>query len=138
MADSHHPALGSPTKSAEIPAAAPLFTMVARAVQALSHRTNGNVVVVVVNPFLPRAVGLEEDWRRSFGLSKRECQVAELLAVGRSPKEIGGVLSISTHTARRHTERVYAKLGVHDRVSLALMLHRAQERTRPSRDGIRA
>jgi DNA-binding CsgD family transcriptional regulator len=61
------------------------------------------------------------------GLTAREQEVARLVAAGRSTKEVGGALGISYHTARHHTERVFAKLGVRTRVEVALMLSRGRE-----------
>ena len=50
-----------------------------------------------------------------FGLTRREVQVAELLAQGRSNQAIARHLGISAHTARHHTQRVLSKLEVHSR-----------------------
>ncbi|MBI4521079.1 MAG: LuxR family transcriptional regulator [Gemmatimonadetes bacterium] len=57
--------------------------------------------------------------RVCFGLSSQESRVALLLAQGSSNVEVASALSISPHTARRHTERVLAKLGVHSRAEVA-------------------
>ncbi len=46
-------------------------------------------------------------------LTRREREVLQLLAEGKSNKEIGVALSISTKTAETHRARVMAKLGVH-------------------------
>lgn len=56
------------------------------------------------------------------GLTPREREVAALIAIGRPTKEIAAALSISTHTARHHTERVFAKLGVQTRAAVAAVL----------------
>jgi DNA-binding CsgD family transcriptional regulator len=64
-----------------------------------------------------------DDLRSRFGLTTREIQVARLLAAGRSNAEITRALSVSAHTARRHTERVRAKLGVPTRTAVAARLH---------------
>lgn len=50
-----------------------------------------------------------------YGLTARETEVAAMLAQGRSNSAIAAALRISTHTARHHTQRVLAKLGVHSR-----------------------
>jgi len=78
------------------------------------------VAVVVLQP-APSQMDGQND-ADNFGLTKREAQVAYLVATGRSTKEIAAALSISQHTARRHTERVFAKLGVRGRVSVSLLL----------------
>jgi DNA-binding NarL/FixJ family response regulator len=50
-----------------------------------------------------------------FGLTRREEQVAILLAQGRSNQAIARELKISVHTARHHTQRILSKLEVHSR-----------------------
>lgn len=42
------------------------------------------------------------------------------VAVGRTNKEIGALLSISPRTAQRHVMNVYDKLGLESRAGLAL------------------
>ena len=53
--------------------------------------------------------------RGEFGLTPAESQVALLLARGRSNAAISAELSIAESTARRHTEKVLAKLRVRSR-----------------------
>ncbi len=60
-----------------------------------------------------------ETLRERFGLTRQEAAVALLLARGKSSAEIARELFISSHTARRHTERVLPKLGVHSRAEVA-------------------
>ena len=50
-----------------------------------------------------------------YGLTRREVQVAMLLAQGRSNQAIAQELQISAHTARHHTQRILSKLEVHSR-----------------------
>ncbi len=50
-----------------------------------------------------------------FGLTRREREVAILLAQGRSNQVIARELRISVHTARHHTQRILTKLEVHSR-----------------------
>jgi DNA-binding CsgD family transcriptional regulator/PAS domain-containing protein len=66
--------------------------------------------------------------RKRFGLTRRQAEVALLLAQRLSNPEIAERLFISPHTARRHTEAVKMKLGVHDRRLIA-------ERLREPGDG---
>jgi ATP/maltotriose-dependent transcriptional regulator MalT len=50
-------------------------------------------------------------------LSHRECQVLALVAAGRTNREIAAALVISQHTAGRHVENIFAKLGVNSRAA---------------------
>jgi DNA-binding CsgD family transcriptional regulator len=57
-----------------------------------------------------------------YQLTRREAEVARQLALGKSNAEIAEALSISEHTARRHTEQVLLKLGVRSRAAVAPLL----------------
>ncbi len=52
---------------------------------------------------------------RRLPLSRREAEVLARLAEGRMNAGIAQELEISPHTVRRHVERIYAKLDVHNR-----------------------
>lgn len=56
----------------------------------------------------------------SFGLSDREIQTVHYLSKGISNKEIAELLDITERTVKAHIQSCYQKLGIHDRVSLAL------------------
>ena len=59
-------------------------------------------------------------WRRDAApgvLSARELEVLSCLAVGLSGRQIARHLGLALGTVRKHLERVYAKLGVHDRMN---------------------
>jgi DNA-binding CsgD family transcriptional regulator len=58
----------------------------------------------------------------AFGLTRRQAEVAVLLAQGYRNRELALVLAISPHTARRHTEQVLARLGVSTRAKAACLL----------------
>jgi DNA-binding NarL/FixJ family response regulator len=53
-----------------------------------------------------------------FQLTPREAMVARLLALGRSNTAIATELGITERTARAHTEKVLAKLGVDSRAEV--------------------
>jgi DNA-binding CsgD family transcriptional regulator len=53
--------------------------------------------------------------RARFGLTQREAEVALLLAHGSDNGTIAESLGVSAHTARHHTERILAKLGIRSR-----------------------
>lgn len=50
-------------------------------------------------------------------LSKKETEVLQWVAAGRSDDEIGQILSISSHTVDTHLRHIYQKLEVNNRVS---------------------
>jgi DNA-binding NarL/FixJ family response regulator len=60
--------------------------------------------------------------RQRYRLTRRESDVAQLLALGKSNAEVASALSISEHTARHHTERVLTKLGVSSRAAVGVSL----------------
>ncbi|MEV4376832.1 LuxR C-terminal-related transcriptional regulator [Streptosporangium sp. NPDC049644] len=51
------------------------------------------------------------------GLSRRETEVMELIATGRSNGQIARHLFLSEKTVKNHVNRIYAKLGVDSRVT---------------------
>jgi ATP/maltotriose-dependent transcriptional regulator MalT len=53
----------------------------------------------------------------STTLTERECEVLRLVAAGRTNREIGSALSISEHTAARHIQNIFTKLGVSSRAA---------------------
>ncbi len=57
------------------------------------------------------------------GLTRRETQVAELVAEGLSNKQIATRLTISIRTVDGHVERILAKFGVTSRGQVAVRLH---------------
>jgi DNA-binding CsgD family transcriptional regulator len=52
----------------------------------------------------------------SLGLSPRECEILELLASGKSNREMADALNISPNTVKTHIARIYEKLEVQRRV----------------------
>ena len=53
----------------------------------------------------------------SHGLTGRELEVLRLVAAGKSNREVAEELVISEHTAARHLQNIYAKLGVSSRTA---------------------
>jgi DNA-binding NarL/FixJ family response regulator len=51
-------------------------------------------------------------------LSPRERQVLQLVAEGKTTKEIAGVLGVSIKTAETHRARLMRKLDIHDTAGL--------------------
>jgi len=61
-------------------------------------------------------------------LSEREAEVAREVVTGRSNKEIARVLGITERTVKAHLGAIFAKLGVRDRLQLALRLTSSKEK----------
>jgi DNA-binding CsgD family transcriptional regulator len=53
------------------------------------------------------------------GLTEGERRIAELVAIGKSNKEVAAVLFVSVHTIEDALKRIYRKLEVHSRTELA-------------------
>jgi DNA-binding CsgD family transcriptional regulator/PAS domain-containing protein len=66
----------------------------------------------------------EDALRDRFGLTRREAEVALLLAEGLTNEQISERLFISPHTAKRHTEQVLAKMEMPSRKGIAMRLMR--------------
>jgi two-component system nitrate/nitrite response regulator NarL len=64
-------------------------------------------------------------------LTPRERDVLMCFAQGRCPAEIAGELGMSAHTVRTHTNKIFAKLGVHSRLEAVTLAWGAQRSTRP-------
>lgn len=77
-------------------------------------------VVEKMRKDLPFETG--KNWITIFSslLSPRELEIAQLVLQGMSNKEIAKKLFISESTVKNHLSRIFQKLGVKDRVELAL------------------
>jgi DNA-binding NarL/FixJ family response regulator len=60
------------------------------------------------------------------GLTERERDVAEGIARGRSNAEIAAELFMGVPTVKTHVGRLFTKLGVENRVQVAILVHDAQ------------
>ena len=66
--------------------------------------------------------------RRGAGgeLTEREREIAELVAGGRSNKQVAAALFVSEKTVERHLSAIYARLGIRSRVALPRALDAAR------------
>jgi DNA-binding CsgD family transcriptional regulator len=71
----------------------------------------------------PDAKGPESRYTE-FGLSRREAEVLQLLAEGRTNRQIATQLYISEKTAEHHVSRILGKLGVRTRGAAGAIAHR--------------
>lgn len=70
--------------------------------------------------FLPQKIAGRFASRVSSQLSPREAEVLSLLGKGKSNKEIGSALDLSTSTVKVHVTNILSKLGVSDRTQAVL------------------
>ena len=65
------------------------------------------------------AAGIAEDRspRKSAGLTEREVEVLQLVAAGRSNKDIAAELHLSIKTVSRHLSNIFTKIGVSSRAA---------------------
>lgn len=85
-------------------------------------------IVVAVERCPGQPTYVAEELRRVFRLTPAEVAVALLLGERKSNREIVAELKVGEHTARRHTEKVLNKLGLHQRSEVRLTLQRLAER----------
>jgi DNA-binding CsgD family transcriptional regulator len=71
----------------------------------------------------------------ALGLTQRERAVLELVADGRTNREIGEALFMAEKTASVHVSRILAKLGVRSRVEAATAAHRLGVSSAPGDGG---
>jgi HD-GYP domain-containing protein (c-di-GMP phosphodiesterase class II) len=103
----YRPALGPEVIARELVAEAAAGRLDAKAVDA-----------VLASLGLPNRTARAEP----HGLSERELEVAQLLARGKSNKEIGAQLHISPRTVQVHVGRIFEKLQVRSRAGAAIWL----------------
>jgi non-specific serine/threonine protein kinase len=63
-------------------------------------------------------------------LTRREREIAELVATGLSNKEIGSRLYISKRTVDAHVDHIFGKLEISSRIQLTVMLREPSARRR--------
>jgi DNA-binding CsgD family transcriptional regulator len=64
---------------------------------------------------------------RAHGLTKREAEVLQWLAAGKSNKDIGTILAISPRTVEKHLGRIFQYLGVETRTAAAAEFYRLSQ-----------
>jgi DNA-binding response OmpR family regulator len=62
----------------------------------------------------------DERLRQHFQLTIREAEVLAWIAKGKSNRDIGEILGLSSRTVNKHLEQIYVKLGVENRASAAV------------------
>lgn len=91
------------------------------AVHALSQHTvffTSKIASVVLADYLNARRALRKGESASHALSPREREILQLLAEGKSNKEVAGILNISVKTAETHRHRIMQKLELNSIVDL--------------------
>lgn len=70
------------------------------------------------------AVSAEEDEVRTVRLSGRQLEVLREVARGSSNPEIARTLLMSSHTVKQHTQAIYQRLGVRNRIEAVTLAQR--------------
>jgi DNA-binding CsgD family transcriptional regulator len=72
-------------------------------------------IVVTLHRLAPHTALSDAALQERYALTARELEIARQLAHGQTTKEVAQACGISLHTARRHTEKIFHKLGVSSR-----------------------
>lgn len=65
----------------------------------------------------------EVELRETFGLTRAEMRLAACLAEGKTNATIARELYVTEHTARRHTEHILQKMGIHSRAQIVAWMY---------------
>jgi two-component system, NarL family, nitrate/nitrite response regulator NarL len=76
-------------------------------------------LVEILRAYLPPA-GPARDTKRNFGLTPRELDVVESIVSGFTNRDIAKKYSISEQTVKHHLRSIFDKVGVSNRLELAL------------------
>jgi two-component system, NarL family, nitrate/nitrite response regulator NarL len=79
-------------------------------------------LVEILHTYLPPAAGGDgaKEPKKKFGLTARELDVVSAIVSGFTNKEIAGKYSISEQTVKHHLRNIFDKVGVSNRLELAL------------------
>jgi two-component system nitrate/nitrite response regulator NarL len=78
-------------------------------------------LVEILRKYLPPAAGSGgKNSKKNFGLTVRELDVVESIVSGFTNKDIAGKYSISEQTVKHHLRNIFDKVGVSNRLELAL------------------
>ncbi|MBZ5544451.1 MAG: response regulator transcription factor [Acidobacteriia bacterium] len=75
-------------------------------------------LVKALRDFMPRE--LEAAQKKTFGLTSRELEIVAKIVLGYTNKDVAQEFSISEDTVKRHLTNIFDKLGVSNRLELAL------------------
>jgi DNA-binding NarL/FixJ family response regulator len=84
----------------------------------LEHERVGVLVKVLREALLSRVNELSPP--KDYGLTRRELEIMKTIASGSSNKEVGVKFAISERTVKHHLTNIFGKIGVTNRLQLAL------------------
>jgi two-component system, NarL family, nitrate/nitrite response regulator NarL len=96
------------------------LTACIRAVMQGQYWLDGHPVQNLVQVLRDLAAQTAPPPRRTFGLTARELEVVNLITEGCTNKDIAKTFGISEETVKRHLTNIFNKLGVGNRLELAL------------------
>lgn len=96
------------------------LTACIRAVMQGQYWLEGHPVQNLVQVLRDLAAQTAPPQRRTFGLTARELEVVNLITEGCTNKDIAKTFGISEETVKRHLTNIFNKLGVGNRLELAL------------------
>jgi DNA-binding CsgD family transcriptional regulator len=73
------------------------------------------IVEIAAPAAAPPRFAADDTVRQSFGITRRELEILELVARGLSNREIGETLFVSENTVKTHCSRAFDKLGARRR-----------------------
>ena len=94
---------------------------IVRYVQMLAEREQrpaDDLATDLLNLALAQRVVDEERLRRWYTLSPREQEIAALICLGLTNRQIASRLIISPETVKTHTQRLLQKFGMHSKIEL--------------------
>ena len=95
----------------------------------------GTEVLTILIPLLQDVFARDEKAApvESYALTHRELEIIAKIATGRSNREVAQVFSISERTVKHHLTNIFNKIGVSNRLGLALFAvnHRLMSQTEP-------
>jgi DNA-binding NarL/FixJ family response regulator len=92
------------------------LSLTARVFLLSRHPSTGHLTADGLTPDALLAAARTPD-RAHLGLSARESEVMDMIASGRSNREIARELFLSEKTVKNHVNRIYAKLAVSSRTA---------------------
>ncbi|MEO1679587.1 MAG: DNA-binding response regulator [Pseudomonadota bacterium] len=89
--------------------------------RAIGLSTVGEVLIRVAPA---QSSSNEKQLEMAFGLTEREAEVLFWLTLGKTNRDIGDILDLSSRTVNKHLEAVFQKLGVDNRTTAAVRADR--------------